>query len=218
MALNPKDLADKINEAMGATDKDGKSISTTAEMLAYATAIISTIQAASCFHPPFMVQGTAPAAPGPVPDLMANNGKFLPPLNPQVWVGILSAAVPGPNISQEANISTAYIMGAANISFGVSDMTGQSTATPPPGASPGVLVAGAGTGGKISALVGADWASLVSTPFLGDPSLIEKIYTAIVEYIIENIEILYIPQSVNGSFPAVSAPLVAGTGAGGLLT
>lgn len=204
MALNPKGLADKINQALGVKDKDNKSIKTTKEMLLYASSIISAIKASAIFHPPGSITGPDSA-------LMANNGTYLPPVNPAIWGSILAPV--GPNTSIESVISTSYIQSASQLIFGVGDIQGINTA----GSNPGPLANGRGSGGKITSLQASDWASRITTPFSGDPVLTKRVYQVIIDYLRENAELIYASGSVNGTFPAPGTSIQGGTGTGGLI-
>ena len=216
MALVKGDLAKIINEAQGAKDKDDKAIEVTAEHEAYADAIITTLTTAVVSLP--LVQGTAPPAPGPVSDLQASNGIFLPPLLPAAWLGIMSAGLPMANpamIAAEAAASTSYLT-TAQITFDVGTLTGNSTAAAGPPPVPGVLIFVNGSGGTISGLDGASWAA-AATPPGGNPTDAEKVYQAIVDYLQDNAEVIFPAGTINGAFPAVGAPLVAGIGIGGMI-
>ena len=213
MPLNPKQLADDINKALGVTDKDGKKIKTTKEMETLATAITTTLQASTAFFPPGSITGTALAPGAPVLDLAAQNGTFLPPLNPTNWISLLfTLGGTAPFIIKEVNASIAYLQASAKITFDLGVLQGVSTATP---TTPGNLIAG-GTGGYINGLDGKQWAKAVLVPG-GDLPLVEKQYIAIVKHIRENAIITFPPASVIGAFASPGAPLAGGTAQGGII-
>lgn len=211
--LDKKALAEEINKAIGATDKDGNSIETTAEMETYAEAIITTLTSATFTH--LVVEGTtangAPLALG-----KAENGLFLPPLLAPTWLGVMLSGFPTANpaeLLKEATCSTTYLTGASKINFQAGNITGQCTSTP---SSPGPLAAGAGSLGTLDELKGSDWSSSCLPPE-GDKDLSDKIFTAITDYITANAEASYLANTVNGVCPPGSGPLTAGTGVGGTI-
>lgn len=204
-------LAEIINQAIGATDKNGLPIKVTEEMKSYAKAII-TITQASIAHTTGTVTGkTAPGAP--LTDGEALNGTLIG-FVPQPWIAEMTKGFPsGPEAMKEAVASVSYLNGAAKINFTQGSIVGQCTNT---AEVPGPLVAGAGTDGVIEGLSGSDWAKAVVPP-IADPALSEKIYTAIVNYIVDNIDISYPPNTVTGVCPPADGTLEAGTAAGGII-
>ena len=205
MAVNPKDLAEAINDAFAVPDKEGKKIKVTKEMILYATAILTTLQTSAIFHPPGTVKGPDNA-------MLATNGVFLPPLNPQARGGLTGSI--GPATKQEATLSCGYLQGATQLIFGTGDIQGTNTAT---GSSSGPLANGRGSGGKVSNISASDWAATVTAPFGGDPVLSKRVFQAIIDYLVKNGELLYVPGGVTGTFSAPGTPIIAGTGSGGLL-
>ncbi len=210
--LNIDDLASEINKAINATDAQGNKIAVTEEMKVYAKAIINTFKAATFAHT--LVNGST--APGsPLSAGTALNGTLVG-FAPAVWQGIMSSGIPSANpgtLSGEAKSSTSYISGAAKINFEPDTITGTCTSSP---TSPGPLSNGAGEGGKIAALVGAQWAA-ASMPPTGDPGLSAKIYNTIINYLIKNADCEYPSGSVTGVCPAGGGPLAGGIGAGGMV-
>lgn len=213
--LNENDLADIINNAIAATDKDNNPISTTAEMMTYSSAIITTFQSAMTTHLVGTVTGVTTAG-APLANGAAMNGLLLNFLS-ATWLGVMTSGFPTANpanLNSEASASTGYISGAAMINFASGTITGTCTSTP---VAPGPLVAGAGTMGTVDDLMGSDWASAVIPP-MGDSVLTENIYNAIVNYINTNAEVEYITGSVTGTCPPAAGPLAAGTAIGGLIS
>lgn len=214
MPLDKKLLAEKIKNVINSSSTNGP-IQTTTEMEIYADAIISTLKAAATAHS--LVTGTAPPAPGPVADLKAENGTFLPPLTPALWISILTATGGNPGvIAKEANASTSYLQSAAKINFLTGTLQGNSTAAAGP-PTPGILVAGGGSGGKIEGLEPSKWAQAVLPPG-GDLAFTTKLYTEIINYIALNADVLYPPGTVLAQAPATGAPLAGGTATGGIIS
>lgn len=214
MALDKKKLAQAINEALEIKDKDGNDIETTAEMEVYADAIITSLKTTTVTL--LLVEGTAGAPGGPVPDLRASQGTYLPPLTPDKWSAVTIAGFTKSDpaaLLTEATTSTLYLTTATNIVFEEGSMQGTSTATP---TTPGNLVYTGDTGGKITGLTGEDWAK-ASLPPTGDPAVASKLYKAIIDYLVKEAEINFAPGTVNGVFASPGAPLTGGVGLGGLI-
>ena len=213
MSLDVKALAKEINKAIEAKDGNGQPIEVTPEMETYAKAIITSLKSAIVNNP--LVNGlTAPAAP--LAQGSSQNG-LITALLPPTWVGVMLSGFPTSNPANllvEATASTTYIQLAGKVNFQVGGITGICTSTP---ASPGPLTAGSGNGGKIDNLSGSTWAKLASPP-TGDPSLAEKIYTAISKYLSENAEVNYAIGTVNGVCPAAGGSLIGGTALGGVIS
>lgn len=213
MSLNVDDLAEVIKDAIGATDKDGNPIEVTSEMKAYSEAIISTLTASNFSHT--SVTGNTTAA-SPLQNGAAQGGLFNS-LSSSIWLDKMTSGFPDAEsdaLSEEADSSTSYLQGAALINFEAGEITGQCTST---AEAPGPLVNGAGQGGEISGIEGAAWASVVNPP-TGDPEFSEKLYKAITNYIKENTEATYAPNSVTGVCPSSSGPLQGGVGVGGIIS
>jgi len=211
--LDKTELAKEINDAIGATDAEGNSIEVTAEMETYAEAIITTLTSATFTH--LLVEGTT-ANGAPLQAGKAENGLFLPPLLAPTWLGVMQTGFPTANpaeLLKEATCSTTYLSGASRINFKPGNITGQCTSTP---SSPGPLAAGQGSQGTLDELDGSDWNSSCLPPD-GDPTLGQKILTAITDYINKNSEASYLPNTVNGVCPPGSGPLTAGIGSGGTI-
>lgn len=206
--LNVNKLAEIIKTAM-------KPKEVTAQHKVYANAIITTLKAGIVNNAPGTVTATTVAA-APITNGTASNGLITALLAP-TWISIMAAGFKGSNptlLNKEALGSTTYLMSAAKVTFQLNSIVGNSTATP---TSPGILVLGAGNNGKISGLVGSDWAKLVVPPG-ADSTFSEKLYNEIAEYIMENAVVTYPVGTIVGITPAVSGPLTLGAGAGGIIT
>ena len=217
MALDVDALAGKINQAIGATDKDGNPISTTDYMRVFAKAVFDTYKAGLVANAPGTITGSAPPV-SPLTGGAGSNGLMV--LIPAIWIADMMTGFPkatGAFIPNEANASTTYSMASGKVSFASGNITGNSTATP---LSPGILSAGAGSNGKIGSLVGNTWGDQVKSAAFpnGDSTLIRKVYTAVADYIQTNSSVTYASGSVTGSFAIASGPLLAGTGIGGTIS
>ena len=212
MVLSVDTIAEAINEAIGATDKDGLPIAVTPEMRTYAEAVVDTLQQSIFAHA--VVTGITAAA-APLVEGRALNGIFATVPAP-TW---LAALVSGFGLSDPAQLainataSTAYIQLAGKVNFGSGKITGVCGST---AESPGPLIAGAGQLGVIERLKGSDWAALVLPP-LGDPVLATKIYDAIIKRIEADANATYATGSVTGTCPSSSGPLASGVGIGGFV-
>lgn len=215
MSLVVADLADAINQALGPpTDKDGNPIAATAQMTAYANAVITTMHAASFSHASGTVTATGlPAAP--ITLGTALNG-ILASVSSGTWAGILAAAFPGATTTAaEASASTGYIAASGKANFTSGKITGTCTATP---TNPGILSAGTGANGRIGMLVGSAWATAVLSAIgLASGPLASGVYTAVANYVMTNAALAYASGSVTGAFPSGGGAMTAGTGAAGTI-
>ena len=215
--LSISDLADKINEAIAATDVNGDPIATTPEMTAYATAVVNTLMAGIVAHLPGSVSATALPVPGPIINGSASDGSIT--LVDAVWTAALMSGFPTAmpaKLSSEAAASTGYIMSSGKVNFASGNINGASTATP---ITPGILVAGLGTGGTVDSLEGDPWAADVTgSQGIASTDIAKAIYGAVADYIGANAEAIYAPGTINGTFAPAGGPLIAGFGAGGMIS
>lgn len=208
------DLAYDILQALGPpVDGSGMPISVTAEMMAYADAVVTTLAAATFSHAINTVVGSAP--PGGALIGGAAAAGILAGVSAATWEGILAAAFAGATtLGAEAGASTSYIQTNAKANFGSGTITGISTATP---VAPGILQNGAGSGGHLALLVGSAWASAVLAA-LGTPGpLASAVYTAVASYILANADLSYAVGQVQGAFPAGGGLMTAGLATGGAI-
>lgn len=217
--LDADALADEINTAIAATDAQGDPIATTPEMKAYAKAVVDTLQAAIVANAPGTVTGIGVPAGGPLTGGAASNG--LMTLVSSIWQAALAAGFPTAmpvKLSSEASASTSHLMSNAPISFSSGGITGTCTSIPVPPA-PGILVAGAGTGGKIGGVTGDPWAADVTgSQGIASTPVAKAIYGAISTYIKANAEAAYSTGGVVGTFAPIGGPLIAGSGVAGTIS
>lgn len=215
--LSISDLADAINVAIDARDKDGNLPPAAPEMIAYATAVVNTLQAAVVANTPGSVSATALPVPSPILAGSASGGTMT--LMEAVWTAALAAGFPTADsgkLSSEATASTGYIASSGTVNFASGGITGLSTATP---ITPGILTAGEGSGGTVDDLVGDDWAaSVVGSQGLASTAIAKAIFNAISTYINANAEAAYATGSINGVFTPGGGSMTAGTGVGGTIS
>lgn len=205
-------MADAIKAALGnPVDKDGVPVATTAEMTAYANAVVTTLSAGLVSNAPGTV--TAVGAPAAPVTLGTAAGGLVAGLLPATFLGILTSAFVGANpaaLSTNANGSATYLMASSIVAFLAGSITGTCTATP---TSPGILAAGAGANGVISGLAGAAWSTAVAAA----GPLGAAVYTAITAHIMANAKATYATATVVGVFAAGGGPMTLGAGTGGTI-
>lgn len=221
MALVIRDLADAINNAIAAKDKDGHLISTTSEMAAYAKAVIDTLIGGSVSNASGTVTGTGipitPATPSPDNTFSGTATTGIMALTDTSWISDMTTGFPGADsssISNNASKSVNYLISDGVITF--SSITGLDTATNLPPASPtsGILSQGTGTNGLISGLTGASWNTALMSPGPLGPT----IYSAISNYIISNATVAYASGDVTGTFAPGAGPLTLGAASSGTIS
>ena len=214
MPLKDSDLAKKLQDAIPLkTDGEGKSLKVSDQMKNYAKGIIEALKIAVVSHPTGTVVGVT-AVGAPLSAGAANGGIVMvqPAMMVKYWgVGLDPRAVV--NLQKEANALASYLS-TGLVNFPVGSITGQCTSTP---TSPGPLVAGAGSNGKISGLTGAAAMAYISSAlgFTG-PDMLPH-YNALINYVLAEATVTYATGSVVGVCPPISGPLGAGTAAGGTI-
>lgn len=109
-----------------------------------------------------------------------------------------------------------HIISEASVDFASGNITGNCTNTP---LSPGPLVNGAGSNGEISGLDGDSLANdaAFGVPFIppiATPDL-KDFCNAIIDYIMNNANVIYPPNSIIAVCPPGGGPITGGTGTGG---
>lgn len=223
------DLAQKLLDDGygGLKDAQDKPMKPTKAMLGLADGVIKMLRAATVQGP---ATGTGIPSGGPVTGSMTMN-KIIGLQHMILFQAIRDSnegAKPHPQtlapMMKQAQAIAEHFMTFGSVVF--NNLSGSCTAVyiPPPGSStPGVLVGGVATNGKLQGLQGAILAEKVKQA-LGmqtiTPYMI-KFYKALCDYVQQNIELNYTVGSVTGTFPPPAAPppapvpLAGGFGTGG---
>lgn len=212
--LNKINFANALYKAFGSTEGPNGPTPTSNEALKYAEGIIEVLKAGTVSHSSGEVTGqTTAGAPLTNGATTGGEGDF----TPQKLISLTSGSFSplGPLLSVENEAIVEYLTDSIEIEFPAGTITGicGSTAT-----SPGPLVNGAGSGGKVAGLSGADAADFVAAQTgMSGPDMV-TFYTALVNYIMENAEVSYLAGTVTGTCPAVAGPLSNGAASGGKIT
>ena len=210
MALIAKELAAKMQQALGQkTDGSGAAIPTPDELTKRANGICKALKAGTFAH-----AGTITAIGAPGSPVTLGTGLLgVLVLSPAAMITEVLQSAVGPHATAEATAFIAYLA-TGTIMFPPGKITGNCTATP---VSPGILAAGAGSGGRIIGInaAGAVAAMLAAGIPMGPESIPH--YNAAITYILANLEGSYSSGSVTGTFAAGGGPLAAGTGIGGII-
>jgi hypothetical protein len=209
MPLDPDKLTKETQNALGAS-----SFPTSTRNILFAKAIITHLKTGVVSFLPGGITGIAPSSGGPISDGAGSGGKIL--LVPSALEGLLIAAfgVATPEISKFAKALSGYIMSDGIVVFDTGTINGDATNTP---VSPGSFT-GTGAGGKITALQGPALAVLLATA-IGKPPTSKPLLdlsTAICDHIKTN-SIVALPTAT-GSVAAGGGPIIAGAGAGGMIS
>ena len=216
MALIFEDLADILFATLGEIkDKGGNVVKTTSLMKRYAAGYCACLQAGLVNH----LSGTVEAQSLPIGGLIlfgkAFEGKTV--LVPNVMTTITLQGFP-PGAAAKLvleNIAViTYVMTTARISFAEGSITGIATCTP---LTPGPLTLGQGIGGGFNLLVGDDCSAFVQEQTgLAGPRQ-DDFYTSLMNYTLNNAEVLYVPGTITGAFLMGGGPMRFGTGIGGTI-
>jgi len=206
--LNPSDLADEMQAAIGHSDKP-----TTSEILGLATAIVNNLLTATVTFAPGSITGTAPPQPGPVVDAQGTGGIILalPATLQAELISVFGQSTP--QLIGLANaLASTFSAGTGELPIGT--ITAISTAVGPPTPAPGVFT-GAGTGGMVDNLDPSLLDSGIASALGGTSSEITNISQAITDHISMNGSV-EVPV-ITGTIPAAGGPVVGGTGVGSIL-
>jgi hypothetical protein len=157
--------------------------------------------------------------------------------NPPKAMRIKAIALAKKRVKSESDIISSHIVANAVINFMKVDGKSTHFFSPPPppvgigiNPQPGNIVAGGAKNGVMTGLVGNQVAELVAiahevqkvpdNPAIGATDKMKKMYTAMMDYIMQNIEIEFPVGTVNGSFappptPMTPFPIIGGVAAGG---
>lgn len=179
------------------------------ELLSYCRGVLAMVRASSVSLP--LVNGTT--APGAPLSLGESSGGLIT-ATPGPWIGESGSL--GPLAIQEHTAVTTYFS-TGLVGFLPGTVTGQCTNTP---TSPGPLVAGAATGGRISGLSGIGCSQAVFSAMGGQlfgPDS-QRIYSAIMEYLQFTAKVTFSAGTINGTCPPGGGPLALGVGTGGSIS
>lgn len=214
MSMSPPSMADLIRSTMGFPTP------VSSQLLGWASGVIQEITSnALVSNLPGTITGTT--APGSSLSNGAGMGGLIAGMSGGSMASKVVAAVPYPYTSTQltafCNQIVLHIQSLGMVNFDSGNITGTCTNTP---LSPGPLVAGAGSNGKIIGLSGPTLAAAIhaAVGYPGGVSLrLIQFCTAIVSYIMDNAAVSYATGTVNGLCPPGGGPLSAGAGVGGTI-
>ena len=206
-------MADAIRSAMGFPTP------VSAQLTGWATGVISEIHNAKVNNIAGTITGVT--APGSPLSAGAGVGGIISAMSPSSMASSVQAAAGYPSVSSQLSTFCAqivlHIQTMGTVTFAAGHITGTCTNTP---LSPGPLVAGAGSGGKIIGLSGSTLASAIHAA-VGYPGGVSapltNFCTAMVNYIMTNADVSYASGSVTGTCPTGGGPLSNGAGANGTI-
>lgn len=215
MALDASELANLIqnNGLRQNTDGNGLPLPPSSQLQEYCAGLINALKAATVTFAPGTINGSAP--PGGPLQAGTGTGGIFTGLTPAPFLAKTQVGAPGPFSAAENTAVITYLQTSGIFVIPTGGVTGICTAT---ALSPGTLVNGEASGGKITAINGAACAAVVSASSgLVGPDMI-KHYDIIMNYLIANLEVEFPTGSVTGSFSAGGGPLVAGAATGGKIS
>lgn len=212
MAMDAQALAKKLHDALAQkTDGNGVPTKISDQTLNYAKGIVAALKAATFSHLPGTVVGVT-AAGSPLSNGAATGGVIV--IQPGPMIAKVAMGVPPEALPMLKTENTAIIgyLATVMVNFSPGGITGQCTNT---AESPGPLQNGAGTGGKLTGATGAAATGFVAAQLgaIGPDML--KHYTALIDYLVANVEGKYASGSVVGVCPPAAGSLTAGAGTGG---
>jgi hypothetical protein len=210
----PSAMADSIRSSMGFPTP------VSAQLTGWATGIIGELTGHGLVNNATgTITGTC--APGSPLSSGAGAGGLISGLSGSRMATSVEGSAGYPSVSSELSAFCAqivlHIQTAGIVTFTSGGITGTCTDTP---LSPGPLVGGAGSGGKISGLSGSVLASAIhgAAGYPGSVSTpLTNFCTAIVNYIMANASVSYASGSVTGLCPTGGGSLSAGTGVNGTM-
>lgn len=205
--------ADELAKAMWATmgpqnDAEGNPLEIPKQIVNRAKGIVEAFKLTTVSH----ALVTANGLPGaPITNGAANGG---------VLAGLTAGPVNArmgdiPAGMKQSNAALMTYLATGTVTFDSGSITGTCSATP---TSPGPLVAGAGNGGYLVGLTGSACVSALKGQGLKLGPDSEDFYGAIVDYLLENLEVTYAPGSVVGTFPSGGGALIGGLASGGVIS
>jgi hypothetical protein len=211
--MNGNNLADEFRTA------EGYPPPTTAQSKVWGNAIISEIQNGQISNAPGTITGIAPPAPGPLLDGAGSNG-MIGGLSGGNIASAVQAGFPFSSSSSKftafCNTLVSYIMSGGQVSFASGNITGVCTNTP---LTPGVLTAGAGSGGTVGGMSASALASMIQSS-IGAPSSTPQMTgfaQALIDHVQNNAVVTYGVGTVQAVCPAGGGSITAGSGSGGTI-
>jgi hypothetical protein len=219
-----KDLAEKMYAVYKSKDADGNTIKSTDAIVAFAEGFVQMITAGAMQS---VVTGFGMPNQQPIPPtswsfLGTSTKGNLMGLVPTLISTKLASAIPDGDASlmlKEAKAVSNYFMTQANVTF--AQVVGHCTAATGSPPVPGPLLGGQAKDGKIVGITGQALATMVASD-MGIQQTKEMVYSyqALCDYVMNNIELSYLPGMVNGIFVLpgpVPIPIQGGIGSGGMI-
>lgn len=161
---------------------------------------------------------TGSTTPGGSLSSGAGSGGIVSGLSGSVMAPLVAAGAGYPGVSSilqiYCNQIATHVM-TGLVTFDPGDVTGSCTSTP---LSPGPLVAGAASNGKLNGLSGSTLANLIHSAvgYPGSVSLrLTEFCTALCNYLMANASVTFLTGTVTGTCPPGGGPLIAGAASGG---
>lgn len=221
-------LFSMLKAALGnPTDEKKMPVMSLPQLKAFADAFVNGLKASQTIHMAIGGSGLAVNAPSPDAGKLVGGsamaGKIIN-LNPQLIAtqmiqGAQSALNPQAtaNITKSVSTITTYIMASGLVNFSAGSVTGNCTAITGSSPAPGVLVAAKGEKGKIQGLVGSALMAQMSAVQGPLPNLLSYC-NAICDFVVQNAQVDYLPQTINGAFPSGGGAVIGGTAVSGVIS
>lgn len=213
--LDAQELALKLHNVLSQTsDKDGAPTKVSEYTKAYAKGVVASLKSAVVTNAPGTIVGVC--APGSPLSAGAGIAGLVVALPVQMLAETVKTFPPGSTVMlTQENIAIITYISTALAVFSPGSITGTCTNT---AESPGPLLNGAGSGGKLTIINGIGAYAAVSAAIgpLGPSALLH--YNTLINYILDKAEVTYSTGSVVGICPSGGGPLGAGAGVGGTIT
>ena len=235
MALDADELTNKIETTLEMTDKDGNPVNPEKMAKAISVGLVTALKSCTTMNPTVLGTGIATNAPAPNAGQFvagkAINGKFVG-LTPAPIISegmaILTEGVDPKyhalmksRFTAQATAIVGYFTASGMIQFDkVEGICPALLPIPPPfPGAPGALIGGRAKNGKVIGLNGPALTNMVASAMglVPIPPKMIDFYTAITDYVTENIEVEYLANSVNGGFGVGGGALSGGIAVGGIV-